>query len=644
MSERYSKLCSLPENLYADGAPVIVEAGNLLKDNQTDKVLVQLKIKNICGKTVKAATVIVHAQDTTGKRIDGDVTKEYLDLAVKQGEEFGQKTAIKLPDASTRGLSVEVKRVVFADGSIWETIGNAWEPLPAKKSLSRCFNDLELVKQYQIQFGGKCDFAPQEYKDLWLCACGEWNKDDKCCCCGKTKSPQLSYDCSVLKAEKETRLAKEKAERETKEAAMQLKAKKTKTLLAILIPSVVICVAALLIITKIVIPNADYNKAMELFSAGQYKEAIAAFEALDGYKDSDAQAAAAREAKVKADRLAREAKIEAENSSKYEQASNALSAGKYLEAISGFSALGNYRDSAQRIIIALDDAFQCAESLVEDGEYEEAIALYQGLEQYYSEKESRYTEIANGIAYTNAKKMYLSGQYTSAYRGFKALAGYKDSDTILNTDRNMIKVREDLIRPFKTVGNTVLFGSYEQDNRDSNGDEPIEWIVLDVQDGKSLLLSKKNLIRQDHYFSLGFPSNNFYIFAFDKTEEKAILSTEISYEYDGEIKTKTLFVFSLSAEEVERYLPDPKDRVCDTTKRAYYSKENKYDTTYGMPATKITYYSGDTYSWWLRSPSGQHQGSYVSADGEICTTKVRCKSLFVRPAMWVDLEELGKML
>ena len=32
------------------------------------------------------------------------------------------------------------------------------------------------------------------------------------------------------------------------------------------------------------------------------------------------------------------------------------------------------------------------------------------------------------------------------------------------------------------VGDCVTFGRYEQDNRMENGKEPLEWIVLDVQD------------------------------------------------------------------------------------------------------------------------------------------------------------------
>lgn len=39
MSERYEKLFSLPQNFYAQGSPLLIEAGNLLKDTQTGRVL-----------------------------------------------------------------------------------------------------------------------------------------------------------------------------------------------------------------------------------------------------------------------------------------------------------------------------------------------------------------------------------------------------------------------------------------------------------------------------------------------------------------------------------------------------------------------------------------------------------------------------
>lgn len=40
------------------------------------------------------------------------------------------------------------------------------------------------------------------------------------------------------------------------------------------------------------------------------------------------------------------------------------------------------------------------------------------------------------------------------------------------------------------VGDTVIFGQYEQDGNLDNGSEPIAWLVLDVQGGKALLMSR----------------------------------------------------------------------------------------------------------------------------------------------------------
>ena len=51
----------------------------------------------------------------------------------------------------------------------------------------------------------------------------------------------------------------------------------------------------------------------------------------------------------------------------------------------------------------------------------------------------------------------------------------------------------DFLAEVKKVGGIVEFGHYEQDNNLENGSEPIEWIVLDVQDGKSLLISRYGL-------------------------------------------------------------------------------------------------------------------------------------------------------
>ena len=43
---------------------------------------------------------------------------------------------------------------------------------------------------------------------------------------------------------------------------------------------------------------------------------------------------------------------------------------------------------------------------------------------------------------------------------------------------------------FRQAGSIVTLGRYEQDHNAGNGPEPIEWIILDMQEGRALLLSR----------------------------------------------------------------------------------------------------------------------------------------------------------
>lgn len=119
MSERYSRLFSLPTNLYTEGSPVLIAAGALLKDNQTGKVLAQLKFRNISQKAIQSVKVKVNACDTAGCPLAGVDSFSYLDLSVAAGEEFGQSKPIYLPDATTRSFTVEILSVVFTDHEVF---------------------------------------------------------------------------------------------------------------------------------------------------------------------------------------------------------------------------------------------------------------------------------------------------------------------------------------------------------------------------------------------------------------------------------------------------------------------------------------------------------------------------------------------
>ena len=50
MSERYTKIFTLPEKTHTEGSPVVIEAGTLLIDNEENRLVAQLKLQNTTKK------------------------------------------------------------------------------------------------------------------------------------------------------------------------------------------------------------------------------------------------------------------------------------------------------------------------------------------------------------------------------------------------------------------------------------------------------------------------------------------------------------------------------------------------------------------------------------------------------------------
>ena len=327
MNERYTKLFALPENLYTESAPVVIAAGALLKDNQTGKILAQIKYKNISSKIIKAVKVAVRAFDVSGTEIESVAEYQYLDLSAARDTEFGQKNAILLPNAVTRSFSCECKSIIFADGTSWEETGAEWTPLAEPKLLTQKLGGL--AAQYQRETIGNAQFVTTDDRDLWICACGAINRQDeeKCHTCRSEKSALLAaLDTDILKKHNED-YNKAKAEQEAKQAAeTKIKKAKTKKISIIAAACAVVVIAAIVVIAQIVVPPSKYNSAVALMNEGKYEEALKEFEDLSGYKDS----------------------------------ADMISETKYQWAI---SLLGNDDQDAYEIFIALGDYKDCQEYL-----------------------------------------------------------------------------------------------------------------------------------------------------------------------------------------------------------------------------------------------------------------------------------------
>ena len=130
-----------------------------------------------------------------------------------------------------------------------------------------------------------------------------------------------------------------------------------------------------------------------------------------------------------------------------------------------------------------------------------------------------------------------------------------------------------ITQPFDTIGGIVTFGRYEQDANEENGPEEIEWIVLDVQDRKALLLSRYGLEAKPYNTEntdvtweictlRTWLNSDFRNKAFSAEEQSAILTTTVDnsssqghndlISIDGNNTQDKIFLLSYA--EANRYL------------------------------------------------------------------------------------------
>lgn len=192
------------------------------------------------------------------------------------------------------------------------------------------------------------------------------------------------------------------------------------------------------------------------------------------------------------------------------------------------------------------------------------------------------------------------------------------------------------------VGDYVTFGSYEQDNDTSNGKEPIEWLVLDVQDGRVLVISKYGLDAKRYNEELAEVTwetctlrkwlNNEFVNTAFTSEEKAKIPTVTvsadanpSYSTDPGNATQDK-VYLLSINELNKYFSSDSARVCEPTK---YAVVNVADANRDIVNS----------CWWLRSPRDCQYDAAIVAYGNILDHDydIGMDCVAVRPAMWVTI-------
>lgn len=257
MAERYTKLFSLPENLYQKDCPVLICAGALSKDNQTNRVFSQLRFQNIDSRhrRIVAIKVAIQAFDVAEKTLGEAKEYQYLDINIDRGAEVGSRQPVYLDDITARSFSVSVLKVVFENGEIWTGSAQNWYSLQQTK-LRDTFN-ADLVEQYQRDTFAEAQYEPFVKDDIWMCACGALNviEDDACCRCHTEKARQFTaLDHNTLETHLDNFAEEELTKKRIEDAEVQKKLKKK-----IIIGSIVAIIVCLCIALPQVIKNAKYK-------------------------------------------------------------------------------------------------------------------------------------------------------------------------------------------------------------------------------------------------------------------------------------------------------------------------------------------------------------------------------------------------
>lgn len=234
------------------------------------------------------------------------------------------------------------------------------------------------------------------------------------------------------------------------------------------------------------------------------------------------------------------------------------------------------------------------------------------------------------IKYTYAESLIDKGDIEGAVDILSGLTSYEPASELLDKYK------------FSVVGNIVTFGSYEQDADTSNGNEPLEWIVLKYENGRALLTTKYCIDCKQYKADYGsvtweksdirsWLNNRFIEKAFSAAEKAMLLDNESTADPNPKYKTQAGNitadkVFLLSADEFSEYLEGGEYAIGYTTA---YARER------GVQSGPIS----GTSVCWLRTPGeSMVYVSTVSYVGELNLMGVYSYSSAcgIRPAIWID--------
>ncbi|MDR0839769.1 MAG: DUF6273 domain-containing protein [Christensenellaceae bacterium] len=304
-------------------------------------------------------------------------------------------------------------------------------------------------------------------------------------------------------------------------------------------------------------------------------------------------------------------------------------------------------------------AYNGADKLEKSGQYAKAAEVFNELGDYaplFGGKSSY--DRANAAIYKYAESLMENEDYEGAIKQFKSIRSYEDA-----------KERIDECSAFVlNIGDTYTFGGYE-------------WVVLDKQEGKALIITKDIIdlrAYNEEYTDVTWEQstlrawlNGEFYNRFGAAERSLIANTKVVNDdnpwegTDGGNDT-TDKIFLLSLDEFALYFGDSGELASsdgsffdDQYKEARIANLNvtqaqiedaarRIDTnpvygnlyTYEEALDIVPKINGESWHWWLRSPGYiSYYAATVFIDGFVVVygSGVSLHGFGVRPALWLNL-------
>jgi len=204
------------------------------------------------------------------------------------------------------------------------------------------------------------------------------------------------------------------------------------------------------------------------------------------------------------------------------------------------------------------------------------------------------------------------------------------------------------------VGDTIQFGAYT-------------WRVLDVQDGKALIITENIVEKRAYNMEFGtvtwetctlrsYLNGRFYR-TFSAEERALIIETanknpENQWYGAGGGNNTADKIFLLSLEEVDQYFGGDGDYAGKRNRMARDSEGGRYEDSGGRllsnakDGDRIAVYNESPGWWWLRSPGGAEDYAACIGFGgwiEVGGFAVGSEETGVRPALWLNLASLAEI-